>query len=91
MPSRSFFQPPDFRHLDAILLDVHGETTVESLNKFRDRGIAPLLDRGSLVALVGVSSRLPLRHVVASGAILPHIRHTEEKRRKSDHFLLELT
>jgi RNA-directed DNA polymerase len=56
MPSRSFYTVPDFEHIEAILLDSNGPESAPLLLPFREAGVAPLLDAGSLPRCIGIGT-----------------------------------
>ncbi|WP_282157219.1 retron St85 family RNA-directed DNA polymerase [Shimia thalassica] len=58
MPTRSFHFPDDFRHIEAILSSEDPQLDVSQFQKFRDRGIAPLLTSLDIAIVLGVGPQL---------------------------------
>lgn len=58
MPTRTFYFPPDFDHIERILLDAYGEAAREPILHFAKIGLPPLIDDRSLATILGVSDRL---------------------------------
>lgn len=69
MPTRSYYFPPDFAHIEAILRSENPDLTDAHFLKFRERGIAPLLTALDIATVLGIGPGLlmsmttkPARH-----------------------------
>jgi len=58
MPTRSFYFPPDFDHIERIILDSYGAAAQEHILHFAKLKLPPLIDGRSLSLILGVSDRL---------------------------------
>jgi RNA-directed DNA polymerase len=58
MPSRSFYFPPNFDHVESILQDNHEADLNKIFATFRSNRLPPLVDSGSVAQVLGLSSRL---------------------------------
>jgi RNA-directed DNA polymerase len=58
MPTRSYYFPDDFRHLENIALSEMGELQSELLNSFRPKKIAPIYSESSLALFLGISTKI---------------------------------
>lgn len=58
MPTRSYYFPKDFTHLEAILLAELEPPSEGELQLFRDKNIPPILDEGTLAILLGIGPKL---------------------------------
>jgi retron-type reverse transcriptase len=69
MPTRSYYFPTDFVHIEAILKSENPDLTDAHFLKFRERGIAPLLTALDIATVMGIGpgllvsmTRKPDRH-----------------------------
>ncbi|MDP3550446.1 MAG: retron St85 family RNA-directed DNA polymerase [Novosphingobium sp.] len=58
MPTRTYYFPSDFLHVEAILQAEIGEVPDATFAFFRDAGIAPILSAGNLPLLMGISPKI---------------------------------
>ncbi len=58
MPSRSYYNPLDFKHIDAILRDAHGEPYLRSRWISEESLICPLFDENSLSYALGIDKSI---------------------------------
>lgn len=58
MPTRSYYFPPDFKHIEAILRSENPEAKEEHFAKFREKGIAPLLTSLDIATVLGIGPGL---------------------------------
>lgn len=58
MPTRSYYFPPDFLHVEKILQSENPDIDEEMFLKFRERGVAPLLTSLDLSVVLGVGPKL---------------------------------
>ncbi len=54
MPSRSYYNVADFDHIEALLLDLHGESFRDSWSAQEIVSVCPLVNEESLAAAIGV-------------------------------------
>lgn len=57
MPTRSYYFPPDFRHLEEILKSEAGDWSDADLDNFRSLGMPPLLREGTIAVFLGISPK----------------------------------
>lgn len=69
MPTRSYYFPPDFAHIEAILKSENPDITDAHFLKFREKGIAPLLTALDIATVLGIGpgllvsmTRKPTKH-----------------------------
>lgn len=69
MPTRSFYFPPDFSHIEAILSSEDPNLTLASFSKFREKKVAPLFAPLDIATVLGIGPgliismmRRPQRH-----------------------------
>lgn len=69
MPTRSYYFPPDFTHIEAILKSENIGVGDDHFVKFREKGIAPLLSALDIATVLGIGpgllvsmTRRPARH-----------------------------
>ncbi|MEK9845709.1 retron St85 family RNA-directed DNA polymerase [Thalassospira sp.] len=58
MPTRSYYFPNNFTHLERILLTDYEDHQLSDLAFFRERGVAPIPSPGSLSILLGISPKI---------------------------------
>ncbi len=58
MPTRSYYFPEDFAHLEVVLLADPEPPSLDELQLFRDKNIPPILNEGTLAILLGISPKL---------------------------------
>ncbi|WP_171240265.1 retron St85 family RNA-directed DNA polymerase [Ruegeria sp. HKCCA5491] len=57
MPTRSYYFPKDFAHLEEILRAEHGVFPDEEAARFRELGLPPILTTGALPLFLGISPK----------------------------------
>lgn len=69
MPTRSYYFPPDFAHIEAILQSENPDLTDAHFLKFREKNIAPLLTSFDIATVIGIGpgllvsmTRKPAKH-----------------------------
>lgn len=58
MPTRSYYFPPDFEHVESILRSENPDLTDAHFLKFREKGIAPLLTALDIATVLGIGPGL---------------------------------
>lgn len=58
MPTRTYYFPLDFKHLEEILQAETSDSIEAELEYFRRKGIAPLLSEGNLPLFLGISPKV---------------------------------
>lgn len=58
MPTRSYFFPNNFRHLEEVLESEGSNFSAEVREKFRNNNIAPIVEPGNLPIFLGISPKI---------------------------------
>ncbi|CAO3446082.1 reverse transcriptase family protein [Azospirillum largimobile] len=58
MPSRSYYKPTDFSHIELLLLDLHGESYEDYLSVPNRELHCPLINEDSLAAALGIDLKI---------------------------------
>jgi retron-type reverse transcriptase len=72
MPTRSYYFPPDFAHIEAILKSENSRVSDDQFLKFREKGIAPLLSGLDIATVLGIGPGLLVSMTRKPGK---HYRH----------------
>ncbi|WP_433760931.1 retron St85 family RNA-directed DNA polymerase [Brucella anthropi] len=64
MPTRSYYFPKEFIHLEEILRAEEGDFPCEETSRFRELGLPPILTKGALPLFLGISPKtiFSIRH-----------------------------